>query len=234
MSFNPLDIYARAARRLRLTPGERAMLKTADTLALASLAGAVVAVAQAALAGGAPLSFVTLEHVFVYALVTALLTGLAKLFRASGDAAYAAVGSALESAAGRMQPPPSPSQQQQLMASPALSPASSAQARALAASQAQRLARLRAGGGDATTRPVAAASMATSSATPPQAPPPMDEPPVTPAPSQRVVEDAPADAENAGDENGPPTVQMAAVRLGQETGPTPPTAPAPPSAWLKQ
>ena len=102
MSFNPLDIYARAARRLRLTPAERAAMKTVDTLLLASVAGGVVAVAQAALAGGAPLSFATLEHVFVYALATALLTGLAKLFRASGDAAYAAVGNALSGIASRM------------------------------------------------------------------------------------------------------------------------------------
>lgn len=214
MSFNPLDIYARAARRLKLTPGERAALKTADTLLLASLAGAAVAVAQAALAGGAPLSFATLEHVFVYALATALLTGVAKLFRASGDAAYAALGSALSGVAERMQPP-----------------------QALVASQAQRLARLRAGGGDATTRPVPAASVASSAPRQPQASQPSDEPPATPAPSQRVVAPSAPSAPVASEddeENGPPTVQLPVVRPGATPGATPPTAPASPSAWLNQ
>lgn len=255
MSFNPLDIYARASRRLPLTPAERAMLKTVDQLLLASLAGAIVAVAQAALDGGVSLSFATLGRVFVYALATALLTGIAKLFRASGDAAFAALANALDGAAKRVPQPPPQAQAPQSSTNLYASRVSGTGLSADTGPQARqaRQAFLARGGGSfpsfpslppmpstppsrsdllqAQTRPTQAVSAATSSPRQPQAAQTNNLPPETPAPSQRVVAPPEASAEDAvGDDNGPPTMEMAAVRAG--AGPIAPPPPVPPSEWL--
>lgn len=105
---NPLDIYARATRRLPLTPAERALLRTGDQLALSALAGALLAVAQTIAAGGQQLTLATIGQVALYAAATALVTGLAKLFRARGDALGAAMASALDQAETRIPAHPLP------------------------------------------------------------------------------------------------------------------------------
>lgn len=204
MTWNPLDIYARAARRLKLTPGERALLKTADTLVLAAIAGAAVAVAQAALSGGAPLSFATLWHIAIYAFATALLTGLVKLFRASGDAAFGALGGAIEGVVSRL-----PGAPQQPLAG------SGPSASAFAARQ--RLDALR--GGGATTQPLRAASAATSGPRTPVPPTPPSSPVApdqdAPAPSQAQTQPSADVGPASGDDNGPPTVEMPAINAVQ-------------------
>jgi hypothetical protein len=244
---NLLDIYARASRRLPLTPGERAMLKTADTLLLASLGGAAVAVLQAILGGGQPISLTSLGQVAIYAATTALVTGLAKLFRARGDALSLAVASALDQASARIAQPP---------AQPQRAPVNMS---AMAAASAQRIAALRGSGVDtsaiaalanpaspappptldATTRPVIAASVASATTGQAQAPQVCNEAPAPPAPSQTVA--APADDE---DDDGPVTAVMAVVRpssapagdavavgVAEATGPVAPPAPASPREW---
>lgn len=248
-----LDIYARASRRLPLTPGERAAMKTADTLLLAGLSGAAVAVLQAVLAGGQPISMVSLGQVAIYAATTAMMTGLVKLFRARGDALSLAVAGALDQASARI---PAPTTTPPTRLSPAAS--------GFAAAQAQRIAALRGSGVDAsaiaalanhpahapamdaTTRPVAAASAATSAASPAAAPQTSSEPPATPAPSQAVTPPAaPAAVANNADDDGPVTAVMAVVRptsapalaavgVAEATGATgavAPPAPASPREW---
>lgn len=106
--INPLDIYARATRRLPLTPAERAFLKTAQMLLLSAVAGAVVSIAQSLLTHkGQPLTFGDLAQIGAYAAATALLAGLAKLFNAQGDVVSQAIAGALdeaEQAVGRQAP----------------------------------------------------------------------------------------------------------------------------------
>jgi hypothetical protein len=101
-----LDIYARAARGQALTPPERAVLRTISGLWQAALAAGAIAILQAALRGGAPLTFATLGQIGAVAVAAALITGAAKLVSASGDPLLAG---ALAQAAGavtqRFQPP---------------------------------------------------------------------------------------------------------------------------------
>ena len=99
---NPFDIYTRAAQHLPLTPGERAFLKTCGALWQAALAAGAVAIIQAALAGGRPLTFATLAQIGAVAAATALVAGAAKLIGAHGDPIMAPISSALNQEAEQL------------------------------------------------------------------------------------------------------------------------------------
>lgn len=238
---NILDIYARASRRLPLTPAERALLKTLDQLLLSALAGAGVAILQAALAGQQPLTFAGLAQIGAYAAATALLTGVTKLFRARGDALGAAIAQGLDQAAARMPGPPRgyPPTGGNGYSGPPSRPLTPQRRAELLAQSGGAWARVTT---PQATPPISRAAPADVAATQPIAAQTPDEPPTapiaTPAPSQTVAAPVALTSGSAEDENGPPTLQMAAVKA---SAPAPATAatdvpaqPAPASQWLTQ
>lgn len=245
---NPLDIYARAVRRLPLTPAERALLRTADQLLLSALAGGAVAIAQALVAGHGQLTFGALAQVGLYAAATALITGAVKLFRARGDALGSIASSALQQVEGQVQqriptlPKMGLNQAEPLMRRlatadtlPPLMPDSAARRRQLLAQAGiPPIAGSSAPGADvppdAETRPSAAVAPPAD----PQPVPQAQQPLAQPAPP--VVSVAPiAPAVDDSDDDGPPTVQVPVVRPTPTPTPTPdiaPPPPVPPSEWL--
>lgn len=253
---NILDIYARASRRLPLTPAERALLKTLDQLLLSALAGAGVAIVQAALAGQQPLTFAGLAQIAAYAGATALLTGLTKLFRANGDALSQGIANALDQAGARMPAPrgfpPSvngvPTGYRGVPSRP-VNPASGSFPPLMPEDPQRRAQLLRQAGisqaGDsqpygAVTKPTAAVSPADAAATAAQSAQTISDgaatPQATPAPSQRESDSSPSQpAQDEATGDGPPTLQMAAVRKSAAPAPAAtdvPAAPAPASQWL--
>lgn len=227
--FLILDIVARAQRQQPLTPAERAFLRSLGGLWQAALAAGLVAILDAALHGGQPLTFTTLAHIGATAAVTGLVTGIAKLVSAQGDAP---LGDLLSEAATRLQSAPPTAQPARPAAvtmrysTPAQTPSGSFPP-VMPDSPQRRADLLRRAGiptiTDQTTRPTPAvnptvATAASESASTPvaAAQPSLPVAPTTEAsaPSQRVgIQDAPQDA---ADENGPPTMEAPAVTAARD------------------
>jgi len=82
---SPVNVYARATRRLPLSPIERALLRFGDTLLLAGVSALIVTGAQAAFSGQPLLTLVSFRQAVAIALVAAICAALMKFFRAHGD-----------------------------------------------------------------------------------------------------------------------------------------------------
>lgn len=106
-----MNLFQRAMANLNLTPGERALLKTLQSLIITAIISALLAAASLLNVPGS-INIHDLVYVVIVALIFSLGHGIAKYFTASGDTPLgAAIEAVTEAAEKRIPPVPPPTSQ---------------------------------------------------------------------------------------------------------------------------
>jgi hypothetical protein len=102
-----MNIFQRAAANLNLTPGERALLKTLQSLLITAIVVGLITAATY-LNGSGPINWRYLTFTVIIAIIFSFAHGIAKLITANGDEPLGAAIEAVTEAVEKKIPPGQP------------------------------------------------------------------------------------------------------------------------------